>query len=315
MFGKVDVKLKGGKGEMKAACIPCRYSKAECSHAKLIKPLEETGWGAADLEAYWKHAITFTELLARRQPPSSRVGPFDLDQISRDIKPDEEAAFDEIRKQESDNMPISQSAARTTLTAFQRTAFERRKGRLEARAKAIVGGLAHESPQLKTIQYIARHLREDTLTDPLFRWKNLKGTKKRRSSKVAPAQLERVPYADFYAWMGRGDGTRHSSPAASVAGPSTTSSARARNTRSLARSRRHSSSVALDASDSPSRSPSASPSQTVPGLSMSRSPTWPLAAIITPEQEHTPLPAQESVRPSKAVPAVERRSSRSISHS
>jgi hypothetical protein len=314
VFDKVDVKRKGGKGGkggMKVACIPCRYSKAECSHAKLIKPLEETGWGAADLEAYWNHAITLTELLARRQPPSGRVGPCDIDQISRDIKPDEEAAFDKVIKQESDHVAISQSAARTTLTVFQRQTFEERKGRREARAKAIVGSATHELPKLKEIQYIARRLREGTLTHPLFPWKKLKDTVQGQSSKVAPVQQYRVPYADFHASMGRGDGTRHPSSAASVARPSTTSSGRARNTRSLARSRRHSSSVALEASDSSSRSPSASPS--IPGLSTSRSPTCPPTAIVTPELEHTPLPTQESVRPSKTVPAPERRSSRSKS--
>lgn len=220
MFNKNDIKhLRVKKGRESNACIPCRGSKASCSHAQLRDPLEEYGWAVGDLEAYWDKRITLGQLFALRETTSQGSGPFHADHIPAGISDLEDLAFkkaETLASKSSHNLPPIKE--RTTRTPHMRSFIDGRTTRRAERAKVIADpgykGAAAEHKKLLIIQYLAHRVKEGTLTDPAYPWKDYersvreleKKSRDREGPSKLPAQLAKLaPYPDFYDfWMGKG---------------------------------------------------------------------------------------------------------------
>ncbi|BEI82275.1 hypothetical protein CcaverHIS002_0301430 [Cutaneotrichosporon cavernicola] len=267
MFTKTDIKHKAGKkgGTFRSACIPCRVSKADCSHSKLAEPLEETRLGIKDLESYWKGEITLSQLFAKRQRPEKEVGPFDPHGVPAHIDPKEDAAFakiENLEKAHADRLPLI--PRRTTITKCQRNAREVRQTRRAERDKAPGG--VQEMKKLAMVKYLADRLGNGTLSAPI------------RCLHLMTWGLT----PDFYAmWMGD-DSTNTLQPSLNTDNPISGSPEgrirRSSTSQFLSRVRTRSSS---GGSSSP---PQFFRGESVPGLDDTRSPT------VDPLQLHTPSP-------------------------
>lgn len=236
MFDKVEGEHKAGKkghGASMPACIPCRGSKADCSHSKLLDPLEETRWARSALKSYWDGKITLSELFARRNGPAKAVAPFGTDTIPGHIDAEEDAAFEAVVKRWKDGERLPRIALRTTLSPYHREARENRATRRAEREKALAGEREVEMKKLNMIRYLAERLRLGTLSAPTYAWKDYENkisqlqktsSERRRAGESATAFEEIAPYPDFYAAGRNGGNARlrgESTPALDVSRSST----------------------------------------------------------------------------------------------
>ncbi|CAK9783684.1 hypothetical protein CC85DRAFT_292094 [Cutaneotrichosporon oleaginosum] len=315
MFGKVDVRHKRGKAGQAAkgcACIPCRVSKAECSHPRLKERLQESTWAMSDLEAYWDGTMSLTELFERRQRPEAEVGPFDADAIDNSVDKQEDDEFDVLAKLESQGQKLPTMAPRKTLTRFQRGAREARASRRADRAKALAGERETDSKKLVMVQYLASRLREGTLTSPMYPWKEYDKTirdlsasnaRRRAAGEGSLAPEDVAPYTDFYSlWLNGAPLNAHVafSHQIAVAGPSAAPAQRRSGSRSSKTITSTSDSSALHSS------PPLSLYQLepTPALVGSRSSSSPASAINTPDTIHSHLhPSETAACPHEYFPA------------
>ncbi|BEJ13117.1 hypothetical protein CspHIS471_0302910 [Cutaneotrichosporon sp. HIS471] len=317
MFTKTDIKHKAGKkgGTFRSACIPCRVSKADCSHSKLAEPLEETRLGVKDLESYWKGEITLSQLFAKRQRPEEEAGPFDPHGVPARIDPKEDAAFakiENLEKAHADCLPLIPQ--RTTITKCQRNAREVRLTRRAERDKALAGEGIQEMKKLAMVKYLADRLENGTLSAPMYKWKDLDKTLRENASnrrkdgrQTMPPPDDVGPYPDFYAtWMGD-DSTNTLQPSLNtdnpISGPPAGRTRRRSTSQLLGRVRTRSSSGGSSSAAQFFRG------ESVPGLDDTRSPTVDLLQLHTPSPVLGALPGDSLVLTGPEAESSSRRGS------